>query len=379
MQSRIGVGVKKARDLRRLRVAVIGLGAWGTRAHLAALAARDDVEVVAIVEPDAVEAAAAAARFSVPRIEADAAMLWANPGEIDAVVIATPVDTHYRQVMDALAAGCHVLCEKPLAYDLPQAEEMHRVAREAGVVAKLGFLMRFSPVVARMKVLVDEGYLGELRGFEFHSVNAQFIDPDRPRHWKMERSRANGGVFAEYGSHGIDLALWFGGPITKVVAHGTTAISERPLHGGGRGAVDVDDMTAWIGVYANGGDATFRTGWASQPIGGGGVRIYGSRGSLAWQPDPTTRRSEVLIGASTNAPEPTVLLDHTPDFDPVIDSGPFPLGLFARYNAGLIDSFIRDIRAGRVTGPSFDDGLAVQRVLAGIRTSLDEGRWVEVG
>ena len=249
----------KVEELRRLRVAVIGLGAWGTRAHLATLAARDDVEVVAIVEPDSAEAAMAAARYSVPRVELDAAALWANPGEIDAVVIATPVDTHYRQVIGALAAGCHVLCEKPLAYDLPQAEEMHRVAGEAGVVAKLGFLMRFSPVVARMKELVDEGYIGELRGFEFHSVNAQFIDPERPRHWKMERSRANGGVFAEYGSHGIDLALWFGGPITKVVAHGTTAISARPLHGGGRGAVDVDDMTAWIGVYANGGDATFRT------------------------------------------------------------------------------------------------------------------------
>lgn len=360
-----------------MRVAVIGLGAWGTRAHLATLAARDDVDVVAIVEPDAAEAAATAARFMVPRVERDAAALWVNPGQVDAVVIATPVDTHHRQVLDALAAGCHVLCEKPLAYDLPQAEEMHLAAHEAGVVAKLGFLMRFSPVVARMKALVDEGYVGELRGFEFHSVNAQFIDPDRPRHWKMERSRANGGVFAEYGSHGIDLALWFGGPITKVVAHAMTAIPERPVYGGGRGAVDVDDLTAWIGVYTNGGDATFRTGWASLPIGGGGVRIYGSRGSLAWQPDPTTRRNEVLVGATVDAPEPVVLLDHTPGYDPAIDAGPFPLGLFARYNAGLIDSFIRDIHAGEATGPTFDDGLAVQRVLAAIRMSLDEKRWVE--
>ncbi len=255
---------------------------------------------------------------------------------------------------------------------------MHLAARGAGVVAKLGFLMRFSPVVARMKVLVDEGYVGELRGFEFHSVNAQFIDPDRPRHWKMERSRANGGAFAEYGSHGIDLALWFGGPISQVVAHGVTAIPERPLPGGGRGDVDVDDMTAWIGVYANGGDATFRTGWSSLPIGGGGVRIYGSRGSLAWQPDPTTRRSELLIGATVDSPEPTVLLDHTPEHDAAIDSGPFPLGLFARYNAGLIDSFVGDIRAGRATGPTFNDGLEVQRVLTAIRASLDEGRWVNI-
>ncbi len=362
----------------RLKVAVIGLGAWGTRAHLAGLTARDDVEVVAIVEPDEREAKAAAARYEVTRVEASAAPLWADPRGFDAVVIATPVDTHYRLVLDALAAGRHVLCEKPLAFDLPQAEEMEQGAQTAGVVARMGFLFRFSPVVARMKRLVDEGYIGELRGFEFHSVSAQFIDPARPRHWKMERARANGGVFAEYGSHGIDLALWFGGPISRVVAHGATVVSARPLTGGGRGPVDVDDQTAWIGVYAAGGDVTVRTSWAALPVGGSGVRLYGSRGSLAWQADPTTRRSEELIGATLEEPEPQVLFEYAPPFDPLVDEGPFPLGLFARYNAGLIDSFVGDIRSGRRTGPDFGDGLAVQRVLTAIRMSLDEGRWVEV-
>lgn len=362
----------------RLKVAVIGLGQWGTRAHLAALAARNDVEIVAIVEPGRREGEAAAARFGVARVEVGAAPLWAEPRGLDAVVIATPVDTHHRLVLDALAVGCHVLCEKPLAFDLAQAEVMRRVAADAGVITKMGFLFRFSPVVARMKRLVDEGSIGDLRSFEFHSVNAQFIDPERPRHWKMERARANGGVFAEYGSHGIDLALWFGGPISRVVAHGATVVAERPLAGGGRGPVDVDDQTVWIGEYANGGEATFRTSWAALPVGGGGVRLYGSRGSLAWQPDPTTRRGEALIGATLDEPEPRVLFEYAPTFDPLVDEGPFPLGLFARYNAGLIDSFLGDIRSSRGSGPDFGEGLAVQRVLSAVRTSLDEGRWVDV-
>ncbi len=112
----------------------------------------------------------------------------------------------------------HVLCEKPLAYDLVQAKEMVRAARDYGKVGKMGFLFRSSPVVSRMRQLVDEGYVGPVQLFESRSVNAQFIDPTRPLHWKMQRARANGGVFAEYGSHAIDLAHWFGGPMTKVVA-----------------------------------------------------------------------------------------------------------------------------------------------------------------
>lgn len=362
----------------RIKIAVIGLGAWGVRAHLASLAARDDVEIVAIVEPDAQDARSAAARFGVPRVESEAAALWADPQGVDAVIIATPVDTHHALVLAALAAGCHVLCEKPLAFDVAQAEAMHRAATAAGVVARMGFLFRFSPVVARMKELVDAGHIGALRSFEFHSVNAQFIDPERPRHWKMQRARANGGVFAEYGSHGIDLALWFGGPISRVVAHGTTSVPHRPLAEGGHGVVDVDDQASWIGVYANGGDATFRTAWTSLPVGGGGVRVYGTRGSLAWQPDPTTRRSEALIGATIDHPDPRVLLEHAPTFDPRFDGGTFPLGLFARYNDGLMDAFLRDIRTREITGADLGDGLAAQRVLAAIRTSLDEERWVNV-
>jgi predicted dehydrogenase len=357
---------------------MIGLGLWGARAHLPTLAARDDVEVTAIVEPATAAAREVAAEFGVGRVESDAAALWADPDGLDAVVIATPVDTHRDLVMAAFEAGLDVLCEKPLAYSLAEAEEMAEAAARTGRVARMGFLMRCSPVVARMKELVDEGYVGEVQVFENHSVNAQFIDPTRPLHWKMTRARANGGVFAEYGSHGIDLALWFGGPISRVVAHGSTLIPERPVAGGGTVRVDVDDSSAWIGAYANGGEASFRMSWASLPVGGGGIRLYGSRGSLAWTQDPTTRRSESLVAATVDDPEPRVLLEHTPPFDARVDSGPWPLGLLARYNERLIAGFVSDIKTRQTTGPSFEDGRRVQAVLAAIRTSLDEARWVTV-
>jgi predicted dehydrogenase len=359
-----------------LRVGIVGLGAWGSRAHLPAFAAHPDVDVIALADPDESAVQSAARAHGVGRVATDAGRLFSDPDGLDAVVIATPDDTHRDLVIAAFDAGLHVLCEKPLAYTVDQAAEMLAAAERAGRVAKIGFLFRHSPVVTRMRELVGQGLIGDVQLFEHIGVNAQFVDPARPLHWKMQRAHAPGGVFVEYGSHTIDLALWFGGPITSVVAHGVTLIPERPLASGGTGVVDGDDAAAWIGEYAGGGQALFRSGWASLPVGSGGMRVYGSRGTLLWE--QTGRRSEALLAVTRDDPEPRALLEFAPPYDSAVDDGPFPLGIYAHYNRRLVDSFVRDIRAGAVSWPSFVDGLAAQRVLAAIRVSLDERRWVDV-
>jgi len=361
----------------RLQIAVIGAGMWGARAHLPALVASAGVEVVALADPDAARAEEVAEQFGIRHTFADGGALLAQVDNLDAVVIATPTDTHHDLVLAACARGVHVLCEKPLAYDMAQAREMVAALDARGLVGKLGFLFRFSPVVERMKRLVDEGFIGEVQLLESLTINAQFIDPTRPLHWKMERSRAHGGVFVEYGAHSIDLALWLAGPIERVVAHGVTLVPERPT-ANGSAPVTVDDASSWMTQHRDGCESLFRTGWASLPIGGGGLRVYGTRGSLAWQLDPTTRRREWLLGAALDQPEPQELFEFTPPHDSRTDEGTFPLGLLARYNARLVQSFVDDIRRGQSSGPTFADGLAAQAVLAGIRTSLDEQRWVDV-
>ena len=143
-------------------------------------------------------------------------------------------------------------------------------------------------------------------------------------------------------------------------------------------AVDVDDASSWIAEYKSGGEALFRTGWASLPVGGSAVRIYGSCGSVAWQLDPTTRRREQLLAWTIDEAAPRILMEFAPPFDARFDEGPYPMGLLARYNATLVQGFVNDIRNGRGSAPSFEDGLAVQRVLRAIRTSMDEERWADV-
>jgi len=360
-----------------IRVAVVGTGLWGGRAHLPALKAIEDVEVVALVDERADIAASLASDFEIPKTYTDIRTLLADDTHVDSVVIATPTDTHAEVVGVALAAGVHVLCEKPLAYDVAQARVLALAIRETDRVGKMGFLFRYSPAAQHMKALLDAGYVGELQLFENVTLNAQFADAARPLHWKMQRSRANGGVFVEYGSHSVDLAQWFGGPLDRVVAHGLTLIPRRTSADGSVCAVDVDDAASWIGVYSRGGQALFRTGWASLPIGGTGVRVYGSHGAVAWQQDGN-RRSERVIGCTLDAPEPRVLFEFEPEYDPTLDEGVFPLGLLGRYNQRLVESFIADIRAARASGPTFEDGLAAQEVLEAIRISLDECRWVNI-
>src|SRR5581483_4406271 len=119
-----------------------------------------------------------------------------------------------------------------------------------------------------MKELIDQGFIGDVQIVQSVGGNAQFADPSRPLHWKMQRRHADGGVYVEYGSHTIDLAIWFGGPLRSVVAHGLTLISSRPVDGG-VGAVELDDDASWIATYESGGEALFRTGWASFPVGDG--------------------------------------------------------------------------------------------------------------
>jgi predicted dehydrogenase len=310
----------------------------------------------------------------VGRVETDAGRLFSDPDSLDAVVIATPDDTHRDLVIAAFDAGLHVLCEKPLAYSVNQGVEMLAAAERTGLVAKIGFLFRHSPVVIKMHELMEQGFIGDVQLFEHVGVNAQFADPGRPLHWKMTREHANGGVFVEYGAHTIDLALWFGGPLTQVVAHGVTLVPVRPLAGGGTGTVDGDDVAAWIGAYASGGQALFRSGWASLPVGSGGMRVYGSRGTLLWEQHG--RASEALLAVTLDDPQPRTLGEFASD--PTVDDGPFPLGIYASYNRRLAESFISDIHDGKTSSPSFADGLAVQHVLAAIRTSLDEQRWAEV-
>jgi len=186
-------------DTRRIRTALIGLGRMG-RTHAAALRDIETIDVVAVVDPSS--PARDAARELFP-----AATTFENYADsfkmAEACIIVSPTPMHPRTVRDALGAGLHVLCEKPLALDVADAHDLHRASKLAGLVLQIGHWRRFSPPWSSAKRLVDEGAIGRplwirLSQWDANPPPASFCDP-----------KVSGGLAIDCGVHEYDLAEWF--------------------------------------------------------------------------------------------------------------------------------------------------------------------------
>ena len=144
----------------KVRVGIIGTSWYADFVHLPNMTGCPDAEVVAICGRGRERAEEMATKYSVPNVFTDYRDLLAHP--LDAVVIATPDDTHYDMTMTALDAGLHVLCEKPLALNAAQVKEMYDKAEAAGLKHMTFFSYRFLPYHRYLKRLIEEDYLGRI-------------------------------------------------------------------------------------------------------------------------------------------------------------------------------------------------------------------------
>ncbi|HTD36671.1 MAG TPA: Gfo/Idh/MocA family oxidoreductase, partial [Candidatus Limnocylindrales bacterium] len=192
----------------KLRVGIVGSGFGGT-VHAPAFALHPRFEVVAIASPSNAERVARERK--IPRAFGSAEEMLAG-AELDVVSIASPPFDHHRSVMAALAAGKHVLCEKPLALTLAEAEEMLAASERAGVVAAVAFEFRYVPAVIAIKELIDNGHLGALRELEVARLSRELLARNRLGRapWWFERDRG-GGVASAVMPHVFDLATHLAG------------------------------------------------------------------------------------------------------------------------------------------------------------------------
>jgi len=161
---------------------------------------------------DAALARATAEQFGLVACASPEALLARN--DIDLVHLATPPCTHHALVMRALAAGKHVLCEKPLATELAHAHEMVALSRERGRLLAVNLIMRYNPLCAAVRTIVERGWLGA--PLHAHFINDAKDEPLPPGHWFWDREKS-GGIFIEHGVHFFDLFEWWFGP-GKVLA-----------------------------------------------------------------------------------------------------------------------------------------------------------------
>ncbi|MEY9995746.1 putative dehydrogenase [Streptomyces sp. V4I8] len=341
--------------------------------------------LAAICGRDATAVRAAAERHGWAAAETDWRALIARD-DIDLVDICTPGDSHAEIALAALAAGKHVLCEKPLANSVEEAEAMAVAAEEAygrGQLAMVGFNYRRVPATALARDMVAEGRLGRLRHVRVTYLQDWLVNPESPLTWRLRKELAGSGALGDLGAHIIDLAQYLTGErLSGVSAVTETFVKERPLPDGptsglsavaasGTGQVTVDDAALFTGRFPSGALASFEaTRYATGRKNSLRIELNGEHGSLAFDLE---RLNELAYHDGT---EPGVhagfrrILVTEPDH-PYLDAW-WPPGHGLGYEHTFVHQardLVHAIAEGRQPEPSFADGLQVQRVLAAVEES----------
>jgi predicted dehydrogenase len=361
---------------RRLKVGIVGLQpgrSWAARAHVPALRALSEtyaIEGVANTSPSSAQQAAAA--IGLPRAFADVAELVAS-SEVDVVAVTVKVPAHREIVKAALRAGKHVYCEWPLANGLAEAEELVALARASGVVCVVGTQAVVAPEIEYVRQLIADGFVGDVLSTSVVATGESWGGSIRHKHISAYLlDRTNGATMLTIPvGHTLAALRAVLGDVAEVSAvlatRRTTAIAADT---GETLPVSAPDQVLVSGVLASdapvsihfrGGTATGGDGLVWEINGtAGDVRISGSSGN--------TQMVQLRIaGARANDTE------LRPLEVPVSYRGEFPLDVIPGNVARLYARMARDVRDGTRTAPTFDDALAVHRVIAAIERAAHTG------
>ncbi|MFB6125946.1 MAG: Gfo/Idh/MocA family protein [Halolamina sp.] len=304
--------------------------------------------------------------------------------DVDAFYNLGPNHVHAEPSVAALEAGTHVLCEKPLARDLAEAEEMRAAAANSEAVAGCAFNYRFVPAIRYARRLIEAGELGEIRQVRGRYLQDWLVDPAAPWAWRMDEELAGSGALGDLGAHTLDLARFLVGDATggveRVAGQLQTFVDERPLpEEEGTAAVTVDDAYSAQVAFENGATGTFE---ASRVADGHKndhtVAVHGAEGSLKFSLE---RLNELEFKGPNHRGYETILV--TDESDPYVDHW-WPPGhvigwehTFVHENYEFL-SAVADAEAGGdgEFAPSFADAYEVQRLLNAVERSDETGEWV---
>ena len=349
----------------KVRFGIIGTGGIVRGAHIPQLLSHGKAEIVwcaDVSEAAAQEAAARAGATGTPGWGTEYVKLLREQ-PVDAVTIGTPHNAHHAAVMAALEAGVHTCCEKPLAMNVREAQEMYDVAKARGVITFVPFSYWFVPAARLLKELIDAGELGEIR----HVTGYYGQGLDRmPRVWRYQKEIAGSGALGDLCSHIISLTYLWAGKVSRLTAQMKTFIPERPLPGrpGEMGKVDVDDDVQLIGELANGGMVNLAAS-----------RTYTGRGNY--------QRREV------SGTEGGVVYDNSKPEELLVclgkafrDRGQWVvMGTGRQHRMTQLHTFVDGVLEGKrpeEVVPNFGVGLEVQRVMEAVERSAVSGTWIDV-
>lgn len=354
-------------------VAVVGTG-FGQKVHIPGLQAHHRTAVVAVYHRELAKAQAIAQAHGIPHACDTLEAIVALP-QVQAVSLSTPPFLHYPMAKTVLAAGKHLLLEKPMTLSLAEAQELKALGDRQGVIGVMDFEFRFVPAWQRLSELLQEGYVGNLRFVKVDWLVPGRANPDRPWNWYARRDQG-GGALGAFASHTFDYLAWLVGPAQRLNARLYTAIPQRPDPAtGSLKPVDADDTCSVMLELAQNG-APCQVAISSVTYGGRGhwLEIYGDRGSL-------------VLGSSN-------LKDYVHDFKlygcqgdtplaelPIPDRWQFPRvypdGRIAPF-VRVVDHWVECIEQGVSADPSLAEGIYSQHLMDLVHQSNQTGTWIDV-
>jgi predicted dehydrogenase len=368
----------------RLRVAVVGTGSWAQRAHLPGWQRDGRAEVVAVADTNAGALAKAAETFGVPRAVTDYRELLDDPG-IDVVDVVTGNRPHYQVSWDALQAGKHVLCEKPVHPDYRKTREAAELAAAKGLKTKVGFTFRYAPAVQFARRLIEEGYVGEPYMFNGYEQNSQWIDPATPLRQvdpSADQNRIAVSSIEGYGAPIIDIMHWWlGAPMQAVVGTMRNFVPVRMVRDTGQmSRANIDDGDMWIAEFgpSPAGTAALASIQSSYVTVGNypGIeaRIYGSQGAIIVRLVDEFGICQTIKTARKDAVE-FVERDIPPEFFPPGGHSGEPWEYL--FYSNLISDFISEIGGDRAACQGdFAQAALVQETINAFEASFRQRAWV---
>jgi predicted dehydrogenase len=281
--------------------------------------------------------------------------------EIDAVYVATPVDQHFRQVLQCARAGKHILCEKPLGMTIAESEEMLTVCREAKVQLGCAFMMRFQSQNQKALALIREGMLGQP---VYGRAQLSCWYPLLQGSWRQDPKRGGGGSLFDMGGHCIDLLEMFFGEVKKV-----SCFTNRTVHG-----YSSEDSAVAMLFFANQALATVDAFFCIPDEGSKNIlELYGTRGSIL---------ARGTISQASEGEMRAYLLSDAQGYDAqqarVLTQGVEVKADPVNIYQAEIEEFSESILDGRPTIIGGGAGLRSQKIIAACYESAKEGKVIDV-
>src|ERR1700722_5022713 len=372
----------------QLRVGIIGVG-WGSLVQVPAFRAAGGYEVAALCSRRAERAAEAGGRLGIDDVSADWERFVSRP-DLDIISVCTPTDLHREQVLAAISAGKHVLCEKPVALDAGQAAEMADAADAAGVATAVCFENRWGREKLAVWRQIGEGLLGSPY-FARVAIAADYFHPSRPlmSEW-MYRLADGGGYLLGMASHDIDYLYCLFGLPEAVCADVHATIPTRTRADGSEFTADADDTASLLLRWSSGVRASISLTTVGLHTGSRyRFEAFGSGGTA--EIDGTVFGGTVRAGRTGEEGLRELALSDAAVSDPSAIPATGRRSAPIRALALMLEQWLPSVRGsaapatptgdGSGAGPSVPtlrDGLAVQRVIDAARLSSDGAGWVSL-